>query len=238
MNLILLEENERIDTQFYRLNFRKSDHIKNILKSKPGDILEAGVLNLTYGNIEIVEINNEITCRFIKNSKSQRSTFRNLTVFSSLQRPQTIKKLLFLCGMYGIRKIVFYPLQKNEKSYLNSSIWEEEEIHKHFLLGMEQGKNIYLPELKLLKSFKKSLDDYKKINFFLNPESEHFLDPRHRFSESTEFSIILGPEPGYTNSELDFFKNLNTEEIKISNFILRSEHALQQILSQIEFLNR
>jgi 16S rRNA U1498 N3-methylase RsmE len=121
-------------------------HLLTIKKVRVSDKLFAGRVGVNLGIFHILEINSE----YIRGEYSIESTpsiSLKLEIFLSYQRPQTMKKILFLAGAIGISKIYMFPLVKTEKSYIQSSLWKEEKWLEELYLGMEQGKNIFLPKV-------------------------------------------------------------------------------------------
>jgi 16S rRNA (uracil1498-N3)-methyltransferase len=236
MNLLILDS-EQIDSDpIYRVRGRKMNHLLTIKKVKVSDRLHAGRIGKDLGTFQILEI----TPEFIKGDYSvefQPSNSEKIEIFLSYQRPQTMKKILFLAGVIGISKIYMFPLVKTEKSYIQSSLWKEENWLEELYLGMEQGKNIFLPKII----------HYEKLNSIPShfvEEHLYCLDPKGVWMNecmqlpiSTEIiQFILGPEGGMTDKDMEFFKQHGAKPIKLSKYILRTEHALSYMLAQLEIL--
>ncbi|NUM42219.1 MAG: RsmE family RNA methyltransferase [Leptospiraceae bacterium] len=168
MNLLILEESEKIYDNYFKLIERKSSHIIQILKSKPKDTLQAGTLNRDYGLFHIEKIEDNIVYGLFRREEEtvQGKTFPCIRLFSSIQRPQTIKKILQLAATLQVEEVFFFIARKSEKSYLNSPIWNSENLNKELILGLEQGKKIHLPKIKILKNVKEVFEISDRITIF------------------------------------------------------------------------
>ena len=241
MNRIILEESERIGDSLFCLNNRKSNHILKTLKSQIGDKLKAGLLNQSIGTTIIQSIDYEN--RKVKviyqeeNTNYPLTNLTNIRVFSSIQRPQTVKKMIQLSATCGVSELFFFPADKSEFSYLNSSIWSEKSILEEVILGLEQGGRIKQPQVLVLKN-KYKIKDHLTLGdrIVLDFNAKSLLDHKVEYNIDKPLQIAIGPESGFTEEDLIFFTGLNFEKISVSENILRSELAFAFVLSQLELL--
>lgn len=121
MNLLVLELSELLVNSTFKLQGRKAKHIVEILKSKPGEVLNAGLYNDSKGFFYIEKISiqkNEIIGTYrIKEKQSNIKEETKFQLISSLQRPQTIKKILQLSASTGVENI-FFLFRINRKSLI------------------------------------------------------------------------------------------------------------------------
>ena len=235
MNRIILEESERIGDSLFCLNNRKSNHILKTLKSQIGDKLKAGLLNQSIGTTIIQSIDYEN--RKVKviyqeeNTNYPLTNLTNIRVFSSIQRPQTVKKMIQLSATCGVSELFFFPADKSEFSYLNSSIWSEKSILEEVILGLKQ------PQVLVLKN-KYKIKDHLTLGdrIVLDFNAKSLLDHKVEYNIDKPLQIAIGPESGFTEEDLIFFTGLNFEKISVSENILRSELAFAFVLSQLELL--
>lgn len=241
MNRIILEESEFRGDSLYCLNARKSNHVIKILKSKIGNSLKAGLLNRSLGTAIVYSIDvkkREVFVLYVEEKEDiPFANLANVRIFSAIQRPQTVKKMIQLGANCGISELYFFPANKSESSYLNSSIWDEKNLLDEVLLGLEQGSRIKLPKIEVLKSKYKIKEHLTQRNrFILDFNSKSLLDSKLDFSSENPIQLVLGPESGLTEIDLEFFLGLSFERISVSENILRSEVAFAFVLSQIELL--
>ncbi|MCB1189562.1 MAG: hypothetical protein H7A23_21590 [Leptospiraceae bacterium] len=118
MNLLILEENERISDSTFVLTNRKAEHILEILKSEKGDVLKSGLYNQSIGKFYIQKIDKIKKCvtgYYKAESNVNSSSYSQINLIASLQRPQTLKKIIQLSACTAISSIFFLCLinQKN-----------------------------------------------------------------------------------------------------------------------------
>jgi len=239
MNLLVLEEREKLHGNYYELDERKSSHIIQILKLNPTDSLNAGVLDKEYGIFEIGKIENGVvTGMFLQTAcKEKQENFPEIRLFSSIQRPQTVKKILQLASSFGLTEIYFFIAEKAERSYLNSPIWQKENLTKEIVLGLEQGKNIFSPKVTIIKN-KKDISQISaqdlKLLFHPNGKPMNFF--KDQIQSAKSISILIGPESGFREAEVGFFQEMGFQASALSKSILRSETAFTYAVAQIELL--
>lgn len=243
MNRIILEESEQIEDSLFSLNSRKSNHIIKILKSKIGDNLKVGLINksIGIGTIESIDLKSRKVLISYKKEYDESelpiANLRDVRIFSSIQRPQTVKKIIQLAATSGISELFFFPAEKSEFTYLNSSIWSEENLLEEIILGLEQGGRIQTPKITVLKNKYRLKEQLTKYNrFILDFNGKYLLNSTLGIDILSPFQIVIGPESGFTEQDLSFFLDLGFEKISVSENILRSENAFAFILAQIELL--
>lgn len=238
MNLLLLEPSElRADGNFL-LQGRKALHIIEILKAEIGKELDSGSLNGEFGKSQVLKIDHSqktILVSFTPHSLAPIPFSKPIFLYSAYQRPQTLKKILQLSATVGIHEIHFFPMQKSERSYENSSLWKNDSYKEELILGLEQGKKIQMPKVFLHKSIhfmqKENNFGYKIL---LDLQGEKISVYSKEIETANSLSIVLGPESGLTENDSLFFREIGFKPCKLSQHILRSEFALAYALAQIE----
>lgn len=72
--------------------------------------------------------------------------------------------------------------------------------------------------------------------FLLDMNGESFFSHSNALKTPKENYIILGPESGFSEKDIDYFLNLDFKKIKLSKYTLRTEYALAYSLGQIEMI--
>jgi RsmE family RNA methyltransferase len=166
-----------------------------------------------------------------------------IDIICALPRPQTLKKVLFICGMMGIKRFFLIRANRVEKSYFHSPLLNKENYERFLLEGMSQGKNTFMPELSIHDKFKpfmelldEKLKDNNKIQKLLpDQESDRVISDLYDKNCSSHV-IAIGPEGGWVPFEIELMESIGFEKFKLSSKTLRVEHAHTAILSQIELL--
>ncbi len=239
MNRLILVEREKISESIYRLTDRKANHILKILKSNIGDSLKAGLWNSSIGLARIESIDKEKREVFVSYQEEEKEIKKaglsQLRVFSALQRPQTTKKIIQFCANCGILDLFFFPAEKSELSYLQSSIWTDESLEEEIILWLEQGGRVLSPNIQILKNKYRITDHLVNENRFILNFNHNYIDSfQNQISKTHPLHIVIGPESGFIEEDVKYFKNLSFKEVSVSENILRSEIALMFFAAQLE----
>ena len=187
MNIIILFESDKQDDGLYHLSDYRAEHIRSILKSQINDRLEIGILNGQQGTASVQSITeNEI---ILSDIQLEEPLQNNLTIdiIVALPRPQTVKKVLFISAMMGVRNIFFIRSNRVEKSFFHSPLLEEKSYNRFLIDGLQQGKNTLLPVVSIHDKFKPFMQDSLRL-FYEKRQEQPFcllpdLDTEHTLAE-------------------------------------------------------
>ncbi|TGK38901.1 RsmE family RNA methyltransferase [Leptospira andrefontaineae] len=246
MNYLLLDPSQKSGTGEFKISSKdRIVHILKVLQKKEGDKIKAGLLDTSLGIFKILKISSEeILGSYTRIIKPKRRS-PSIHLIVSVQRPPTVEKILELAGVWGVKSLEFRLATLSRTEYLTSPVWKEENIKEKLILGMEQGGNVFLPrfELGFIPPGKKtSFEKKESISEIVSSSSRKFfyLDKKGKSIQEflpldeKEYSILVGPEPGWTKAELEIFRKSNIPGIHLSSSVLRSEQAVSFFLSQWE----
>lgn len=245
MNLLILSEKDQISNNQFIISDHRSEHILDILKLSTGSQINLGLINKFTGTGIIEKIDKNKITIIIHESNIKTKAKQNIDIICALPRPQTIKKILFICGMTAIRNIYFIRANRVEKSFFQSPLLDEKEYSKHLIEGMSQGKQIFLPQVSFHSKFKPFFEDYlpenidkNKNSFKLLPDMEaDFSLDKNMIKNQTDLLLAIGPEGGWVPFEIEMMESLGFRKFKLSDYTLRVEHALMASISQLELIN-
>jgi RsmE family RNA methyltransferase len=233
MNRFLIFENENISPNTYEVfDPERLEHLKSVLKLKVGDTLKVALIDEGIGEAYIKDISNDSTTLLLESIDAKNQAPYDLII--GLSRPPTLKKILEHATTLGVARFDFFKAKLSEKSYLDSKIFKDGNLEKYLRFGVSQSAIYHqLPKVELHDNLK----DWKnrEQKFILSPKSsKSFLDVDLDFSK--RITLAIGPERGWTNSEVENFKEMGFVEIGISSSILRVETATFSSLGQLELL--
>jgi len=240
MNLILVKNDEiRADgtvliTDGYRLK-----SINSILKSHSSDSLRTGILNGAMGNAEIVLLKKRMSeiesiVLNVGSLSEEPPEALNLTLICAMQRPKTLKKVIQSATALGVKSFYIIETWKVEKSYWTSSILDERELEKQFLLGLEQCGDTIMPQIHIRRKFKPFVEDElpaisKDTAAFVahpNPSKQIFS-----FDSSKAITLAVGPEGGFTEYEVNKLRDAGFGCVSLGERTLRTEFAVTALVS-------
>ena len=243
MNIIILTEKDLVEMKRYEISDERFTHIKKILKSEVGDIIEIGLLNISIGSAKILEISETRVLLEIISFTEKIETQKKVDIICALPRPQTLKKVLSTCATMGISNLYLIRSEKVEKSYFHSPLLNEENYTKFLIEGLSQGKRINLPKVSIHNKFKVFFEnDFKEIcnnsNCLLaHPNAENYIN-KIELKDNKNILLAIGPEGGWNDFEINLMVELGFINYKLSESILRVENAVTAALSQIELVTK
>jgi 16S rRNA (uracil1498-N3)-methyltransferase len=245
MNLILLHDSDFITPTRVRLTDCRFVHIQDILKAEQSQILTVGKINGLIGQGKVVGKTDEaVELEVNLDSKSPKAL--PLSLILALPRPPMLKRILFSAAMLGVKKIIILNFNRVEKSLWNSSSLKPQAIEEQLILGLEQAKDTIMPEVIIKKSFKSFVqDELPKIIKETQPLVAHpcggVLDipgqynviPAKAGIHNKNILLIIGPEGGIIDYEIDQLKSVGCQLIDLGPRILRTEFVLPFIVGKL-----
>jgi len=247
MNLILLIDSDFTTPTRVRLSDRRFNHIQDILKAQFGQSLTVGKLNGLMGQGEVVFKNNEAIELEVKLHNKPPEALP-LTLILALPRPPMLKRILFSAAMLGVKKIIILNFNRVEKSLWNSSSLKPDAIEEQLILGLEQSKDTVMPEVILKKGFKSFVED-ELPNFIKGKQAlvAHpggnrgqlpiFFKNRELTPISPPISqsivLIIGPEGGIIDYEIELLKSAGCQLIDLGPRILRTDSVLPFVVAKL-----
>lgn len=231
MNLILFKPEEKLG--FLPADDHRAVHIKNIIKSEAGDILDFGVINGEKGKMEVNSITEE-GIRFEYKFTEKSPELLPITLIIGTPRPPVAKRLLKDLTTSGVKKIIMCATDLGEKTYLTSRLWKDNKYISYLEDGASQAESTNLPEVYRFFSLKKALEsiDYDCDKLAMDNISPDFNISSFQSSKS-ELVICIGAERGFTDREREMLKSYNYKIFKMGDRVLRTETACHRVLGAV-----
>jgi len=241
MNIIILTKNDEAKKNIYQLSDERFIHIKNILKSKVGDLIEVGLLNGPLGTSKIVKINSTDLLLEIVEWNTKKSNAIKVDIICALPRPQTLKKVLAISATMGVNNLYLIRSEKVEKSYFHTPLLKDKNYKRFLIEGLSQGKRTQLPIVSIHKKFQDFFQTTfteicdSSICLLADTNANNYLSDSE-LSKDLNIILAIGPEGGWNEYEIQFMRKLGFKNYKLSESILRVENAVTAALSQVEIL--
>jgi len=234
VNILILKDDEVIETGKALIKGERAGHLLNVKKVKPGDNIKVGRLNDRIGKGTVTSADREkVFLDFALTEKPPPPS--ELLLICALPRPKSLKKTVHAAVSSGIKTIYFIESWKVEKSYWLSPLLEKEQINEQVMLALEQAVDTVAPEIFFRKRFKPFLED--EVPSIVHGRTALIAEPHSRrecpFNISGPVAIAVGPEGGFTEYESGLFEKAGFEKVNIGNRILRVEFAVAAIAGRI-----
>ena len=182
------------------LKLQKDEHI--FIKNE-GFGYEAVLTDVSSKNIAISIIN-----------KKESSIAKKCALIICIPKIDTFELILEKCTEIGLTD--FYPVISDRTIKTNINI---ERAHKIIQEASEQAQRLDTPILHTISKLDDILGELKPIVF----DTEGTQVTSNKLKEKNTF--LIGPEGGFSERELELFKEKNLEIYKMGNTVLKTETA-------------
>lgn len=226
MNLVLVPDTAAVVT--VSRGDERFSHLTRVLRVHRGDRVRAGVPGGPRGVATVRRIDRESIELEIEWTEPPDESL-DLTVLLGHPRPPVLERLWRDLAAARVGRIVVFPGQLGERSYLNSSAWERCETALH--RGLSQGVHTALPRVDRARSLGAALRSFPLgAHRFVGStgEVERSLTDAVRLIEGAADGgvvICIGPERGLTADEEAALAGVGFIPIRLTATTLRTESA-------------
>lgn len=124
------------------------------------------------------------------------------------------------CGEFGIHGIHFFASKNSERKEIKL-----QRLEKTAISALKQSKNLYLPEITGLHTFKEvtsNSEGEKLFAFISNPPVTSLVKTA---TKNQEYHVLIGPEGDFTPEEATLLIDNNWKPFSLGKSILRTETA-------------
>jgi 16S rRNA (uracil1498-N3)-methyltransferase len=136
------------------------------------------------------------------------------------------------CGEFGIHGIHFFASKNSERKEMKF-----QRLEKTAISALKQSKNLYLPEITGLHTFKEIAvkeGEEKLFAFISNPPVAVVSKTALK---GKEYHVLVGPEGDFTSEESTTLKNNKWKPFSLGKSILRTETAGIAVCHGLHLLN-
>ena len=207
------------------------NHIKNVLRMKVGDtilISANGKSNLC--EIEIID-NDEIVAPIIEEDYQNTELPLQIHLFQGLPKSDKMELIIQKAVELGVYSITPIEMKRcivkldDKKKKSKQTRWQA--ISES---AAKQSKRNTIPEINETVSYKAALNAAKELDLLLVPyeNEDGILSTKEALAELKEaksVGIIIGPEGGFDDAEIEAAKDAGGRIISLGKRILRTETA-------------
>ncbi|NBC29274.1 MAG: RsmE family RNA methyltransferase [Spirochaetes bacterium] len=236
MNLILLERGELGRPLPY--NDRRARHVREVLRAALGDTLAVGIVEGPRGEAAILDHSAETglvlgELRVLAEDPGAGSPDRlhPVSLLLGHVRPIVMKRLLKDLTTLGLERVLVFPGELGEKSYLSSTMWRDGTVRRQLLDGAAQAGVTCLPTIERHHTLRRALDAVElassggptSLRLLCAPSgSDTLAQPQLR---GGEVMLAVGPERGFTAAEERLLTDAGFAPVSLGERILRTETA-------------
>jgi 16S rRNA (uracil1498-N3)-methyltransferase len=230
MNLILLLDEDFLDDQHVRLTGRRLQHVTDVHRASPGDVLVVGRLNGRIGSGEVTRLDRDALEMRVTLDREPPQALP-LTLILALPRPKVLNRVIASATSLGVKRIVLVNSWRVEKSYWKSPKMSDENLFLQRVLGLEQARDTVLPSIETQRLFRPFIESFEPRGRALvaHPAGAHEC-PRNVNGEVT---LAIGPEGGFIAEEIASFERAGFEAVTLGERVLRVETAVAALVTRL-----
>lgn len=207
------------------------NHIANVLRLKIED--EIQVCNEENGvnyNTKIIEINKEnIKCNIIEIRESKAETSIHINILQGLPKAEKMEFIIQKCTELGVKEITPVEMErcivKLDTKSESKKIARWQKIAE--VAAKQSGRDI-IPQINNVTKIKNICKELKNYDIVLVPyENEKNTTLKEALEnlpdKDLKIGIVIGPEGGFDEKEIEKLEQENCKIITLGNRILRTE---------------
>ena len=221
------------------------NHIKNVLRMRKDEKLEIGVPELEKNFLcKIDELQNDnIKCKIIKEFEENKESNIKVSIFQGLPKSAKMEWIIQKSVELGVHVIIPTQMKRSVVKLTDKDKMKKiERWQKISEVAAKQCKRDYIPNIKevtILKDIEKMYNDYDILLVAYEEEKENSLKDElkkiNKDIEEIKIAIVVGPEGGLEQEEVEFLKTLGAHIVSLGKRILRTETVCLQVLSNIMY---
>ena len=211
------------------VNENDSRHILKSYRKGIGDIL-----NFTNGNgllaeCKIIEKGKKIKVKIVKISKRKPNKVSIHIAISPLKNPSRFEWFVEKATEIGIKEITPIITKYSEKKKVN-----HERLERISISSLKQSNQLFKPTINSTEKFSDFIKNNSDQKIMANLKTKNILAKES--INSNQICLVIGPEGGFSDDEIQEAKNNKITEISFGENRLRSETAAIYGLSILKSL--
>ncbi len=224
VNLVLLDSTE-LDRPL-PLSDRRARHILDVLRRRPGDTFDAGVIDGPRGRGTLNAADDrEVVFSFAPTTPAPAP--EPITLIVGLPRPQTARDILRDATTLGAGQLHFVRTDKGEASYAQSTLWTSGEWRRHAIAGAEQAFTTRLPLITHGRALAEVIAAVERgttrlaLDNYEAPTALGATEP----AAGAPLALAIGGERGWSAAERDILRAHGFAFRHLGARVLRTETA-------------
>jgi 16S rRNA (uracil1498-N3)-methyltransferase len=204
------------------LTDEESKHCTRVLRKKPGDFIDITdgkgyFYQAKLNKINAHECQFEVV-KFVEHEPLPYAIHIGIAPTKNIDRTEWfVEKAIEI----GVSEISFIKSAHSERDRINL-----DRIQKKAVSAMKQSLRSFLPQINDIQParlFAKNCAEGQKFVAHLDEDSTPFLSEQAK--KSNRYTVIIGPEGGFSGDEISLFFQHGFESVKLGNHRLRTETA-------------
>ena len=223
----LFYSNFNKDDKLITINQIDSKHITKSFRKNIGDLIKITNGNGSICDAEIIEKGRNIKVEIKKIVNYEREKISIHVALSPLKNTSRFDWFVEKATELGINQITPIISHYSEKRKVNT-----ERLERIIISSMKQSNQCYRPILNTIVDYKTFILSNKEEKIMANLKTNNKL--QKKLLETNNLCLLIGPEGGFSDKEIEYSLKNNVKEITLGNNRLRSETAAIYSISAIK----
>ena len=234
MNLLLLLPNDVVAGDgSVQISDHRTDHIRDVLRSKVGDRLRVGRLGGDLGVGVITALDDE-GVRLDVDLHQPPPPRHRFDIVLALPRPKMLRRVLRTVAEFGVEHLHLINSARVEKSYWQTPLLRQEKVHDALLAGLERASDTVMPHVYQHKRFRPFVEDRLPSICAGRPcwIAQMGSPLALRDTPQGQAVVMVGPEGGFVPFELNLVQQVIARPVNLGSRTLSVDTALTSVLAQ------
>jgi 16S rRNA (uracil1498-N3)-methyltransferase len=236
VNLILLNEHDRIEADRFALSDARAAHLLGVLRVAPGRVIRVGLLEGPRGTgiIETVG-DHRVTMRVAFEAAAPERP--RVDVMIALPRPKVMHRLWAQLAALGVGQIIVTNASRVERDAWATHYLDERLFRPLLIEGLQQARDTRVPLVSLHKQFKILVEDTLDALFptglrlVADPSGTTSLPDAVQATRPERVLLAVGPEGGWNEFELELLEAHGFTRVGLGPRTLRVDTACTALLA-------
>jgi 16S rRNA (uracil1498-N3)-methyltransferase len=241
VNFLLLEPGEIGADGAVVLRGRRAEHVRTVLRARPGQTLRTGVVDGPVGAAVVTAVGPDQVDVRCELPFAARDDGPADVLLLAVPRPKVLLRMLAHATALGFDRIVLFRSWRVDKSHLDSDAMQPAAQREQLVAGLEQSGRTRLPRVRFFPLFKPFVED--ELPGLALPPARFTAHPAapvgtHEvaFPGRAPYALALGPDGGFLPYEVDQLAARGFVPVSCGAHPLRTETALAVLAGQLALL--
>ena len=236
MNLILLDERDRVGSSQATVTDARAAHLLNVLNVTPGREVRVGWLDGPFGVGTVMSAQDgrvTLQCVFDADTPPR----PQVDVLLALPRPKVMRRLWAQLAALGVGQIILTNAERVERHYFDTHVVAEACYRPLLVEGMQQARDTRLPVVSIHRQFKVLVEDHLDTLFGAGLRlAAHTRGTPSAGSSVREHPgqrvlVAIGPEGGWNAFEVALLEAHGFRQVSLGQRTLRVDTACTALLA-------
>ncbi len=233
MNIILLRESDWTGGQSVCLSDYRAQHIICVIQPAVGQSLRVGLINGHTGIGTVTAIDRATVQLEVALTDVPPARHPTRLVLA-LPRPKILRRILRTVAEFGVDELHLIHSYRVEKSFWQSPYLQKNKVEAALIHGLERAGDTILPIVIEHRRFKPFMEDSlsrvatQRDLVIAHPSGEH----RMQTEEGKKRCLLVGPEGGFIDYEVELAKSLGAVVANLGNRIMSVDTAVCAVLAR------